>query len=278
MANGDAAVAIGMDIVPGTMDLRQGYDEINKTRDYVAEHETSGTHDASAINSGVLAAARIPDLDAAKITSGELDTARIPDIPQSKVTGAWTKTVSAGAAGITGGNFVAAGDVDAAGSMHIGGSLFSVAGRSTPVTSSYAAAYFNGGDNRLGVTPSAARFKRDLEPWTENVDAFLDLVPRKGRFVWDADDAPKRAFLIAEELIAAGFEEMVPLVDDPEHEDYGKPLTINYAELTIPLLMAARAQRAEALAQREQLTRQQLLIDALSRRLLALEKKDKGNG
>lgn len=36
MANGDAAAAAGMDVVPGTADRRQGYDEINKTRDYIA--------------------------------------------------------------------------------------------------------------------------------------------------------------------------------------------------------------------------------------------------
>jgi hypothetical protein len=37
MANGDAAAAAGMDVVPGTAKVRLGYDEINKTRDYVAQ-------------------------------------------------------------------------------------------------------------------------------------------------------------------------------------------------------------------------------------------------
>jgi hypothetical protein len=37
MANGDAAAAAGMDVVPATADRRQGYDEINKTRDYLAD-------------------------------------------------------------------------------------------------------------------------------------------------------------------------------------------------------------------------------------------------
>lgn len=36
MANGDAAAAAGMDLVSGTADRRLGYDEINKTRDYIA--------------------------------------------------------------------------------------------------------------------------------------------------------------------------------------------------------------------------------------------------
>jgi hypothetical protein len=38
MANGDAAIAAGMDVVLGTDDRRQGYDEDNKTRDYITTH------------------------------------------------------------------------------------------------------------------------------------------------------------------------------------------------------------------------------------------------
>lgn len=44
MAAGDAAAAVGMDVVPSTADAREGYTEINVTRDYLAEHQTDGTH------------------------------------------------------------------------------------------------------------------------------------------------------------------------------------------------------------------------------------------
>lgn len=36
MANGDEALAAGLDVVGSGDDKRQGYDEINKTRDYIA--------------------------------------------------------------------------------------------------------------------------------------------------------------------------------------------------------------------------------------------------
>lgn len=40
MADGDAAAAAGLDIVAGSADRRDGYKEINKTRDYVADNIT----------------------------------------------------------------------------------------------------------------------------------------------------------------------------------------------------------------------------------------------
>lgn len=41
MATGDDAIAAGMDVVSGTADRRQGYDEINKTRDYIAQRTST---------------------------------------------------------------------------------------------------------------------------------------------------------------------------------------------------------------------------------------------
>lgn len=38
MANGDAAAAAGLDVVPATAQRSLGYDEINKSRDYLVQH------------------------------------------------------------------------------------------------------------------------------------------------------------------------------------------------------------------------------------------------
>lgn len=43
MANGDAAIAAGMSVVLPTDDRRDGYDEINLTRDYIARRSRYGT-------------------------------------------------------------------------------------------------------------------------------------------------------------------------------------------------------------------------------------------
>lgn len=75
MANGDAAAAIGFDIVASTDDVREGYSEINKSRDYLAEHITSGQHSAAQITSGIFAAGRLPVISVAKGGTGATNAA-----------------------------------------------------------------------------------------------------------------------------------------------------------------------------------------------------------
>jgi hypothetical protein len=58
MANGDLAASVGIDTVAGSADIRQGYSEVNKTRDEIAKHRLSGSHSAAQITSGTLAIAR----------------------------------------------------------------------------------------------------------------------------------------------------------------------------------------------------------------------------
>ena len=66
MANGDAAAALGFDIVAPTDDVREGYSEINKSRDYIAEDITSGTRSAAQITSGIFSPDRLPVIAVAK--------------------------------------------------------------------------------------------------------------------------------------------------------------------------------------------------------------------
>ncbi|SEF13814.1 hypothetical protein [Jiangella alba] len=58
MANGDTAASVGMDVVPGSADINNGFDEINKTRDYLANDKLNGTRRADQITSGTLKVAR----------------------------------------------------------------------------------------------------------------------------------------------------------------------------------------------------------------------------
>ncbi len=60
MTAGDAAAALGFDIVAPTDDVKEGYAEINKSRDYLAEDITSGTRSASQTSSGIFSTDRLP--------------------------------------------------------------------------------------------------------------------------------------------------------------------------------------------------------------------------
>ncbi len=158
MANGDAAAAAGMDTVPGTADLRQGYDEINKTRDYLANHQTSGTHPASAINSGVLAEARIPDLPASKIT-GTLAAGQVPNLNASKITaGNITRPVST------------SGNVSAGGSGRFGDAW------NNNIVSTRRAVWMES-DGTLGHTASSRRYKVNVRPLDIDLEGVLAIQP-----------------------------------------------------------------------------------------------------
>lgn len=69
MANGDDAAAAGLATVAGTNDRRLGYDEINKSRDYIARHFTGAAYKHAISHITGLATAMA---DAATITTGTL--------------------------------------------------------------------------------------------------------------------------------------------------------------------------------------------------------------
>jgi len=94
------ADAAGLPTVPGTADRREGYNEINHTRDMLAMHLLNGTHDASVMTTGTIDAARLPTITAASIVSGTFDDARIPNLSASKITsGTITRSVSTSGSG-----------------------------------------------------------------------------------------------------------------------------------------------------------------------------------
>jgi hypothetical protein len=79
LALGDDAQAAGMDILTGTEDRREGWQEIVKTRDYLAQKLAALVLSAAKITSGVFHLDRIPTIGDAKIS----------DVASSKVSGAW---------------------------------------------------------------------------------------------------------------------------------------------------------------------------------------------
>ena len=261
MTNGDAASAVGMDVVADVADLRLAYDEINKTRDYLADHQTSGTHDASAITSGQLAAARLP--------YPAVEQGGAPGMASNRIRLGWNGSnrlllavdnVSIGPLALDGVYQPAPAGTTWNGPVNTGGGdiytaggiLISPGGRSFTVSSSWVAAALDS-TGRLGIQPSARRWKKNIREWsaepdyTARLDAFEALSDRVYQLkasIEGTADGPVLLGWIAEELVEAGFPEFVAFNTDPDSAEYGQPISINYAQAVVPLHALVKRQAA----------------------------------
>lgn len=178
MANGDAALAAGMDVVPGTDDIRLSYDEINKTRDYIADR-AGGTQPVSKGGTGATSAA------AARVNLA-ITAANTPSLG---VLGTGSSQVQADLEYLNGQTTVVAAiasaaqtDADAAlaalpGKMGTGGGTFSgpvYLASAAPVLSGYSVLYRNV-DGRIGTPPSARKYKKNIKK--ADLDGDLFVVP-----------------------------------------------------------------------------------------------------
>lgn len=168
MAVGDAAAAEGMPVLAGTEDLRDSYIEHNRTRDLLAAHQTGGTHDAAAINSGVL------------------DAARIPNLPGTKITGAVASATTAGYATTAG----SVGDAARADGPS------SAAYSRSATGSSWFAVWMNSSLQFMRNT-SSRRYKKNIRDWSGDVLGLRPVIfDRRG------DDTPDNEVgFIAEEVL-----------------------------------------------------------------------------
>jgi hypothetical protein len=160
-------------------------------------------------------------------------------------------TVGSAAPSTFAGNVTVAGNVTA-GSLTSTGGIQSTSGAAsnfagdvfipgmTPVVTAYVAMYRNS-DGRLGLSVSAARFKRDFEP--VGVDEYARAVLRAPivRFRIAAavdevgDEAPVEPGLIADYLQRIGLGEYVFT------DENGQPLGIHYERLTVPLIATVQS-------------------------------------
>lgn len=249
MANGDAAAAAGMDVVAGTADRRLGYDEINKTRDYIAQRTaavtpitqggTGATDAASArTNLSVYSKAEVDahNWDASRITTGTIT--RSVSVPAgSGVFATVTVGTSGGGGGLavggTGKGFDGVGNANAS-SVNASGPMYTPHGRANPVTSSYVAAYLNS-DGRIGASASSRRFKKEIQAFSPDLQAVfaLQLVTFRYRAsVFGSNDAPVEVGMIAEDLLDLGLDWLVFTDAD------GQPAGIHYERLALALLPA----------------------------------------
>ncbi|MBN9207284.1 MAG: tail fiber domain-containing protein [Microbacterium ginsengisoli] len=256
MANGDAAVAAGMDVVSGSADRRLGYDEINKTRDYIAQRTSTVTPVTKGGTGATTAAGARTNLGLVETAITALNTiARATSGNQIEFRWTGTRIVikvdstDVGSVAITSDidylSSLLGGKLDKAGGT-LSGDLY--LGSASAVTSSYVAMYRNG-DGRVGISPSARRFKKNITDRAYTLEDLLRIrvVSYQLRAsVYGSVDAPTDIGVIAEELEAAGFDEFVA------YDEHGDPLSVHYERLALVAIGALQdlAHQLDGLAAR----------------------------
>jgi hypothetical protein len=256
MANGDAAAAAGIATVPDTRDAKMGYDDLNRILDLLVTRIFGSAQIADGSVRDVELAANA--VTTAKIADGAITRAKFGP----KALSTWDVFLADNVTVLQ--NFlgneqqrlngiIADAVRQGAGDIHTGGGRFnSIGSRNFPVSVNYASAYMDG-NNWLGITPSAMRFKQDIEHAAYSLDDALRLASCVATYrlrdrvngvrargydgapsplapEWEVEpdpDAPGEVGVIAEWLIENGFEEFVVF------NDAGETQSVNYERLVL---------------------------------------------
>lgn len=255
---GADAVAAGMDLVPGS-GLASDIDEyINQTRDYIAQRTSTVTPVAKGGTGANTAAGARTNLDVPSkseaVTANSSNTIKL----------GWNTPVplrlNVNIDGSTIGPLAYTSDIppapDLSGYINTGGGTITgtlYMPNLAPAGSGYVAMYRNS-DGRVSISPSSARFKKDIKPrpyTVEQLQAIRVVDYRLRAEVYGSGDAPVDVGVIAEELIDAGLGEFVAYDND------GEPLTVHYERLALVAIGALQELATE--------------VDLLAQRLEALE-------
>ncbi|WP_162722465.1 hypothetical protein [Microbacterium sp. PM5] len=163
--------------------------------------------------------------------------------------------------------------VTTSGDVQVGGQLRAPDAVTNVITSPRYSMWIETGTGRLGNTSSSRRYKQDITDAEIDLDEFLSVVPFVFHYIAEVrkrDDPDFEEYvgpdyvvadeygLMAEDLHSAG---MTPWV---YYDAEGRPDSVNYTMLVVPLLAAARAERDARQRVEEQL-------HALTERVLRIE-------
>lgn len=253
MTNGDEAGAAGMDVVAGTADRRLGYDEINKTRDYVAQH-------AAALTTAVGRKVEKPVDGAlmARIEPGSTHSIGFYTNPDSTLffrpvpgAGEFDRRVAMHAELDTTGHVAKTGDTMTGNldvpNIGVSGAIYN--GGMSSVVSGYVAVYRDA-SGRLGISPSTRRAKKNITAWAPNLQALLAIEVVTFHYraaLFDVSDPhrsapPLEVGLIAEDLAALGLDWLVYF--DAE----GLPAGVHYERLALALIPIVQDHEARLIA------------------------------
>lgn len=245
MANGDAAAAAGMDVVPSTGKVKLGYDEINKTRDYIILYGIPAT--GVPISKGGTGATTLAQAKAnLGINPAGVGAPENAMGTQLKFTSPQFGRIAWEAPGIANATALANLD-DLNGKVNKAGDEMSgflrvldhiYVPNAFGASTSYTVAYING-DGRLARGTSSRRFKANVRPVDlTKLGDVLQLAPVT--FTWRASVDPNRPADLG--LIAEDVAEVAPwLVVERD----GQPEAVRYEMIGLALLPVVKALAAE---------------------------------
>ena len=143
------------------------------------------------------------------------------------------------------GTLTATGNINAGGIVTATGGIISADVKSRSLVVGYDSVYIDA-NNRMGLSPSARRFKQDIEPIDMEPSVIDQMAPVSFRLIGAVeelgDQAKVEAGFIAEDLEAIGLGQFVTRGSD------GAPTGIAYERLTVPLVVAVKQLRADVAA------------------------------
>ena len=211
MATGDDALAAGMAIMTGAEAAHTLDTEMNKTRDYIAQRTaevTSVTKGGTGATNAAAARANLGINAANTPTTGSNVQTELNAL-NGAMANIYPKGIIDGVVGTLENN--ANSRVSKSGDT-MSGPLHLLA--AAPVTSSYAVMYRQASDGRVGVTPSARKYKRDIEDYDGTV---LGLRPVT-YILNDDENAERRLGIIADD--ADDVEPLLVIRADGEVESF----------------------------------------------------------
>lgn len=231
---GTVAFNAGLDVMDGTEDRRQGFLAINKTRDMLVQFATD------LFNSISLSWGSITGKPATFPPSAhQHPITQITTADGSQNYGVALQATLDGKYPVTGGE-ITGNVVLSSGNVYVPAA--------TVVSSGWTTAAING-DGRIGRTPSARKYKKDIRDHVYTITDALAVRIRNYRLksaIYGSPDAPVEVGVIAEELIEAGLSEFVFFGQD------GEPEGVHYERLALIALGALQdiARDQDALEQR----------------------------
>ena len=277
--------------VPGDdlHELRKRFDELSSSIEKL--QRPSGTNISSLVSQVQQALANISATVSTAINQTSYTKTQIDDKDTSTYNSAYTNAVNAAATqaqtpssvastGAVSGSSLSTGGGVSGNTGTFNGGLYSTNARNFVVVSNYAASWIDV-NGHFGISPSTERFKKNIEPWTnEAILDFFSITPLwynlsiPDRYLVEVDDdgltvideetglaklvlypgyeeengAAKRSGFSAEKLVDAGFSDFVVFGED------GLPVSINYAEWVVPQQMAMRYLHEQAISDRKRIS------------------------